>query len=48
MNSSCNDAKKPYKAPKLEVYGDVRQITQTVGSNSVTNDNTVSWPYRTS
>ena len=31
--------KKPYEAPKLSVYGDIREITQAVGSTSDKNDN---------
>ena len=30
--------KKPYRMPKLRVYGDVRTMTQTVGSNSKNSD----------
>jgi hypothetical protein len=25
-------AKKPYKTPELTIYGDLRQVTQTVGN----------------
>jgi hypothetical protein len=28
--------KKPYETPKLSVYGDIREITQTVGNMSTT------------
>jgi hypothetical protein len=31
-------AKKPYQQPKLQVYGDLRQITQNMG-NKVRQDN---------
>lgn len=33
MNSVSNKAKKTYVTPKLEVYGDVREITMAVGNN---------------
>jgi hypothetical protein len=28
-------AKKPYERPKLFVYGDIRTITQTVGTGAI-------------
>lgn len=31
-------AKKPYQQPQLQVYGDLRQITQNMG-NKTTHDN---------
>lgn len=31
-------AKKPYKQPQLQVYGDLRQITQNMG-NKASKDN---------
>ena len=30
--------KKPYETPKLSVYGDIREITQTVANKSVNGD----------
>jgi surface antigen len=30
-NTNAQPAKKQYEPPRLEVYGDIRQITQTVG-----------------
>lgn len=33
-------AKKPYRRPKLTVYGDVREITRTNNLTGMTNDMT--------
>lgn len=29
---TTSQAKKPYRSPRLEVYGDLRRLTQTKGS----------------
>jgi hypothetical protein len=31
--------KKPYKSPRLEIYGDLREITQAVGKTGKTDGN---------
>jgi hypothetical protein len=39
MSSSTDrSAKKPYETPRLFVYGDIREITKTVGTTSKTAD----------
>ncbi len=32
-NANPNAPKRKYEPPRLEVYGDIRQITQTAGRN---------------
>ena len=32
------EVKKPYHSPVIEVYGDIRTITESAGMNSLTSD----------
>jgi hypothetical protein len=38
MNSNDHTGKKPYAAPKLVVYGDIREITRTVPTGKGKNE----------
>lgn len=40
-----SSAKKPYDPPRLVVYGDVREITQTRVSGPITSDGSASGPH---
>jgi hypothetical protein len=43
-----NDAKKPYEAPKLSVYGDLKTITQAVGDMGAVADGGAGMTTKTS
>ena len=41
-------AKKPYVTPRLEVYGDIREVTATLGMKATTADGAVHGMTKTS